>query len=108
MNKLSAHGIKDKGMILIWNDFAVIFSTEKNYVCVNKSTSSAEAVYCGVPQGSILGPLLFSVYINDLRDYIEHSSVLMYADYTMLFVSSESKEEIESNLNHDIQNLIFP
>ena len=52
-------------------------------------------------------PLLFSIFINDLNEYIEHSSVIMYVDDTVIFVSSESKEDIESNLNHDWQNLLL-
>ena len=54
----------------------------------------------------VLGPLLLIIFINDLSDYIEHASVIMYADDTVLYVSHESKEKIENDLNQDMQNLL--
>ena len=54
----------------------------------------------------VLGPLLLIIFINDLSDYIEHASVIMYADDTVLYVSHESKEKIENDLNQYIQNLL--
>ena len=53
-----------------------------------------------------MGALLFIIFINDLSDYIEHASVIMYADDIMLHVSHESKEKTENNLNQDTQNLL--
>ena len=102
LNKLSVYGIKDKEFE--W--FCSYHFNRKNYVCVDKDISSAEPVYCGVPQGSILGPLLFILFINDLSDFIEHASVIMYADDTVLYVSHDNKEKIESELNKDMQNLL--
>ena len=81
------------------NGLIVIFLTEKNYVCVDRSISSSEPVYCGVPQISILGPLLLIIFINGLSDYVEHASVIMYAANTVLYVSHETKDKIENNLN---------
>ena len=54
----------------------------------------------------VLGSLLFIIFINDLSDSIEHASVIMYADDTVLYVSHESKEKIENDLNQDMQNLL--
>ena len=71
--------MKDKG--LKW--FNRYLFNRKNYVCVDGNISSLEPVYCGVPQGSLLGPLLFMIFINDLSDYIEHASVIMYTDDTV-------------------------
>ena len=58
-------------------------------VC-NGTKSSPETVQIGVPQGSILGSLLFTLYINDLPDYLEHCDVTLYADDTVLFISDKS------------------
>ena len=77
----------------------------KNYVCVDKNISSPEPVYCGVLQESILGPL-FTIFFNDLSDCIEHASAIAYADDRVLHVTHESKEKIENDLNHDMQNLL--
>ena len=72
LQKLTTYGVKDKE--LEW--FNSYLFNRKNYVCVDRNISSPEVVYCGVPRGSILGPLLFIIFINDLSDYIEHASLL--------------------------------
>ena len=101
LQKLSTYGVKDKE--LEW--FNSYLFNRKNYVCVDRNISRPEPVYCGVPQGSILGPLLFTIFINDLSDYMKQS-VIMYADNTALYLSHESKEKIENDLNQDMQNLL--
>ena len=101
LQKLSTYGVKDKE--LEW--FNSYLFNRKNYVCVDRNISSSEQVYCGVPQGSILGPLLFIIFINDLSNYIERASVIIYADDTVLYVSHESKEKTENDLNQDMPNL---
>ena len=53
-----------------------------------------------------MGPLLFIIFINDLSDYIVQTSVILYADDTVLYVSHKSEEKIENNLNQDVQNLL--
>ena len=68
-------------------------------ICLVQSQYTVE-----FPQGLILGPLLFIIFINGLSDYIEHASVIMYADDTVLYVSHESKKKIENYLNQDMQN----
>ena len=67
-------------------------SDRKQYIQVDDKKSSICRTYFGVPQGSILGPVLFNLYVNDLQDQITGcSKVLQYADDTTLYVSSKPK-----------------
>ena len=73
-------------------------------VC-NGTKSSPETVQISVPQGSILGPLLFTRYINDLPDYLDHCDVTLYVDDTVLFISGKSLHNIKSYMNSDLEEL---
>ena len=64
-------------------------------------TSLWRPVLAGVPQGSILGPLLFLVYINDLRNELK-SNVKHFTDDTSLFTMVKDKQESVDVLNHDL------
>ena len=62
-------------------------------------------VNIGVPQGSILGLLLFIIYVNDLPNCLNSFEISMYADNTVLYYSSESVTSIEAKLNDDLLNV---
>lgn len=81
---------------LLW--FASYLSKRKQKVSLNNITSDDEMITDGVPQGSILGPLLFLMFINDLPLYTDSAITDFYADDTTLYVSGESLEIIERNL----------
>ena len=59
----------------------------------------------GIPQCSIIGPLLFTIFINDLPDSIKHSTIDMYADDTIMYHSSSSPHTIENKLNQDLSHI---
>ena len=64
--------------------------------------SKRHPVFCGVPQGSILGPLLFVAYINDLPAVLSFSNIIMYADDTILFYSHKNMNDIQEDLDKDM------
>ena len=70
-----------------------------------KINSTKSHVRYGIPQGSNLGPLCFSLYINDMLLIIPGVKVCMYADDTTIYVSGNSKEVIESKLQTALNSL---
>ena len=72
---------------------------------VDNCKSSIKPVNVGVPQGSILGPLLFIIYVNNLPNCITSSKISMYADDTLIHYSSKSVKSIETKLNEDLLNV---
>ena len=73
----------------------------KQRVLINGSYSEYATIESGVPQGSVLGPLLFLVYINDLEKNIK-SNVKFFADDTMLYSVVKDPDRTAAHLNHDL------
>ena len=99
--KLSAYGIK--GVELEW--FTNYLFSRKQQVVIQNTKSECEFITCGVPQGSILGPVLFLLYFNDFSKTLFKSEVLMFADDTVVFYAGKSAEETESVLNSELENI---
>ena len=98
LSKLKSIGIS--GRLLSW--FCCYLSNRKQLISINGSHSSVLPVSSGVPQGSILGPLLFLVYINDLPDAITSCKVFLFADDTKCYhpISSASNcEQLQNCLD---------
>ena len=73
----------------------------------NSTYSSWLEVTSGVPQGSVLGPLLFNIYINDLTFFVEDCQLCTFADDNTLFASDLKLEGVISRLENDIQKTFF-
>ena len=72
---------------------------------VNGVISNTCTLTCGIPQGTILGPLLFLLYINDLPNCLSNSQPRMYADDTHLTYAENDICSIEASLNQDLSNI---
>ena len=75
-------------------------------VCyINGQTSAPKIIVNGIPRGSILGPLLSLLYINDLPDNLEKSIPFLYADDTQISSFSDNFDTLVENLNVDLHNI---
>ena len=93
-NKLENYGIR--GNNLKW---IISYLSDRTQVTkANNTISESKRVVCGVPQGSILGPLLFLLYVNDLPKCVNHSNVKLYADDTVIFDSDPIIENVYNRL----------
>ena len=97
--KLNAIGIR--GKVLQW--IKSFLSDRKQRVILGKEKSGWLSVTSGIPQGSVLGPILFTIFINDMPDVVK-SSIKLFADDTKIFKAIESVEDI-STIQEDINNL---
>ena len=100
LNKLRGYGIK--GPLLNWLENFLI--GRKQRVVLNGEESEWTEVTSGIPQGSVLGPILFIIYINDLPDTVK-SMVKLFADDTKIY-SVVNNEEDQECLQSDINNLM--
>ena len=86
LHKLEFYGVR--GLALNW--FQSYLTYRKQYVLYyNNVQSQTLAITCGVPQGSVLGPLFFLVYVNDIANCLTHSKLISFADDTTVFFSSK-------------------
>jgi hypothetical protein len=101
LNKLEKYGLR--GTVLRW--FQSYLNDRKQYVSINNTVSNQMAVTCGVPQGSVLGPLLFLLYINDMVNCSTLLKFILFADDTNIFYSDSSLDGVFKIVNSELENL---
>ena len=101
LKKLEYYGVR--GISNKW--FALSLSNRKQFVSTNGYKSNLVHVKCGVSQGSILGPLLFFIYITDLHVAIKYSEVQHFADDANLLNFISCVKSINKQINYDLKNL---
>ena len=99
LKKFSSYGIR--GTILKWLESYL--SDRLQFITFDGTQSEVKSVKCGVPQGSILGPLLFNIYINDLYNISEFVSTILYADDTCVLLNGKHLDELIIQINRELE-----
>ena len=102
IKKLEFYGVR--GITLKW--IVSYLSERSQYVSFDGCNSAIGGISCGVPQGSILGPLLFLVYVNDLCNVSSIVECLLYADDTSLYVTGSNINEMIQCMNNELERIV--
>lgn len=98
LKKLQILGIQGTSL----KTFELYLSLRQQYTVCNGNASDGKVIRCGVPQGSVVGPLLFVIYVNDLINCDINGNIVLYADDTVLFYSGDMESmfcEAQNDLN---------
>ena len=101
LQKLHYYGIRNNS--LLW--FKSYLSNRTQYTEIGDVLSDVGFINCGVPQGSVLGPLLFLLYINDITESSQILKFFLFADDTTLFYSDKTNPETENLLNTELSKV---
>ena len=97
LHKLEHLGLSERS--LRW--FRSYLANRQQSVLINGELSESHTITLGVPQGSILVPLLFNVYINSLPNAVKKTRMILYADDAVLFCDASTRQELQIALEHE-------
>lgn len=101
LSKLYNYGIRGT----VWDWFKDYLNNRQQFVCIGYSQSSLHSIDCGVPQGSVLGPLLFLIYVNDICNCTHDCSIKLFADDTNAFIYDTCIVDLFSRANSVMQSM---
>ena len=102
LGKLNHYGIR--GLTNDW--FSSYLSNRSQITEISSHTSGKVPMTCGVPQGSILGPLLFLIYINDIYRSSKKFDFFIFADDTNLLYADKNLKSLEQTVNTELRNVL--
>ena len=101
ISKLEHYGIRGVALNWLWS----YLSNRMQCVEIGDAQSELEFIKCGVPQGSVLGPLLFLIYINDIVSASNIFKFILFADDTSLYYSCKDAKTIEETMNRELAKI---
>jgi hypothetical protein len=101
LNKLNHYGFR--GIVNDW--FSSYLKNRTQTTQVGQNISNKVEVSCGVPQGSVLGPLLFLLYVNDMHKCSDKLQFYLFADDTNILYADKNMKALESTVNIELRNL---
>ena len=101
LSKLEYYGIR--GTPLMW--FKSYLQNRQQYTDIDGTLSDIDYIKFGVPQGSILGPLLFLIYINDIVHSSDILKFFLFADDTTIYYSTKTSHNIQKTLNSELDKV---
>ena len=101
LKKMHAYGIR--GNILDW--FKSYLNNRVQFTSINNTHSDKKNISCGIPQGSVLGPLLFLIYINDLPNVSKKLYSNLFADDSSVFLEGNNINSLSTIINEELNKL---
>ena len=100
LRKLEHYGIRGNALYLLES----YLENRVQFVEIDNNISSRKKLICGVPQGSVLGPTLFLLYINDIQN-VSNFDVRLFADDTLLYLSNKNSQELEYKITVELKKV---